>query len=207
MTPPAAATSARGRGRIGRRLSLGLLAFVLLGVVGTAVTLYAQGYRVWVVHTGSMEPNYMPGDIVVDRPPSGHYHRGEVLTFRHSDLTTDVVSHRVTDVTSAGIIHTKGDANRSDDVWNIRPDQVQGSVMFKVKALGYLVVFLQQPSGIGVIACLFFAIVLLWQLFFPPETPETTETTEAPEAPETTAGAAPTDTEPIGTAVTELATV
>jgi signal peptidase I len=144
-----------------------LTTLALFGVVGTAIALYGQGYRVWVVHTGSMEPSYLPGDVVVDRPPSGHYRAGEVLTFRHSDLTTDVVTHRVTDVTAAGVIHTKGDANETADVWDIRPDQVRGSVMFRARAFGYVVVFLRQPAGIAALATVLFALILLWQLFFP----------------------------------------
>jgi signal peptidase I len=108
----------------------------------------------------------MPGDLIVDRPPTGHYRPGQVLTFRHSDLTTDVVTHRVTAVTPSGLIHTKGDANRTADVWQIRPDQVQGSVMFRVKALGYVLVFLRQPTGAAATLALVVALVLLWQLFF-----------------------------------------
>lgn len=142
-------------------------AVVLCAAVGTAIALYAKGYRVWVVHTGSMEPTYMPGDVVVDAPPTGRYHAGEVLTFRHSDLSSDVVTHRVTAVTAAGTIHTKGDANRSADVWDIRPDQVQGRAIGDVKYVGYALVFLRQPTGAAAIATVMFAIVMLWQLFFP----------------------------------------
>ena len=148
-----------------------LAALLLCATVGTAVALYARGYRVWVVHTGSMEPSYMPGDVVVDAPPSGDYHAGEVLTFRHSDLTSDVVTHRVTAVTAAGTIHTKGDANRSADVWEIRPDQVQGQTIGDIKYLGYALVFLRQPTGAAAIATAAFAIVMLWQLFFPAARP------------------------------------
>jgi signal peptidase len=158
-----------------RRVAFALITLILLGVVGTAISLYAQGYRVWVVHTGSMEPDFMPGDLVIDRPVKGAVHKGEVITFLHSDLTSDVVTHRVTDVTKAGLIHTKGDANSTADVWDIRPDQVQGTVQFKIKSLGYFVVFLQQPAGIGALATLIFAVVLLWQMFFPSADDETAE--------------------------------
>jgi signal peptidase len=140
---------------------------VLFAIVGTAAALYVKGYRVWVVHTGSMEPTYMPGDVIIDAPPTGDYHAGEVLTFRHSDLTSDVVTHRVIAVTAAGTIHTKGDANRSADVWDIRPDQVQGRTIGDVKYLGYALVFLRQPTGSAALATVIFAIVMLWQLFFP----------------------------------------
>jgi signal peptidase I len=171
----------RSARRIVRRAVFALAALMLLTAVGTAVTLYAQGYRVWVVHTGSMEPTYLPGDVIIDRPPNGQVHAGQVITFRHSDLTTDVVTHRVTDVTKAGLIHTKGDANRTADVWDIRPDQVQGSVMFKIKSLGYVLVFLQQPAGIAAMATLTFALVLLWQLFFNEADTETDSDTAEPE--------------------------
>jgi signal peptidase I len=159
---------------VARRITFVLVAVLVFGVGGAIATWYAKGYRVWVVHTGSMEPNYMPGDVIIDAPPTGDYHRGQVLTFRHSDLTTDVVSHRVVGITSAGLIHTKGDANASADVWEIRPDQVQGRVIGKVPAVGYLLVFLRQPAGIGAIATVVFAMVLLWRMFFPPTLTEST---------------------------------
>jgi signal peptidase len=159
---------------VARRVTFVLVALLIFGVGGAIATYYAKGYRVWVVHTGSMEPNYMPGDVVIDGPPTGDYHRGEVLTFRHSDLTTDVVTHRVTRITSTGLIHTKGDANATADVWEIRPDQVQGQVVTKVKYVGYLLIFLRQPAGIGAIATVVFAMVLLWRMFFPPTGSEPT---------------------------------
>jgi signal peptidase len=153
-----------------RRRRLGLLVAVLLltGAVATVGSFWLRGYRIYVVHTGSMEPTYLPGDLVVDRP-APHVRPGEVITFRHSDLTTDVVTHRVTAVTPAGLIHTKGDANRSADVWEIRPDQVQGRVTLHVRGLGYLAVYLKQPAGLGSLITALLAIVLLWGLFFPTE--------------------------------------
>ena len=131
-----------------------LAATLLIAIVGAAGwgLWRHSGYRVYVVHTGSMVPTYRPGDLVLDRRPSGQYHRGEVITFRHSDLTTDVVTHRITDVTAAGLIHTKGDANATADVWDIRPDQVQGTAVLRLGGFGYLVVFLRQPAGIGALA-------------------------------------------------------
>ena len=154
-----------------RKRSLGLIvvALLVMGLVGTGLTFYLQGYRVYVVHTGSMEPNYLPGDVVVDGPASGDYHRGEVLTFLHSAESDDVVTHRVVGVTSKGLIHTKGDANRTPDVWEIRPDQVQGKVLFKVHGLGYLFVYLREPEGIASLATGVLALVLLWGIFFPAE--------------------------------------
>jgi signal peptidase I len=150
-----------------RSITRATLALALLVALVSATALWTQGYRVYVVHTGSMVPTYRPGDVVIDRPAQHHYRAGEVITFRHSSQTTDVVTHRITDVTPAGIIHTKGDANRTADVWDIRPDQVRGTVAMKVTDLGYLLVFLSQPAGAGSLALTVLALVLLWTLFFP----------------------------------------
>src|SRR3954452_22820276 len=85
------------------------LAGAVLGIVTLGAVLWGQGYRVYVIHTGSMSPAFRPGDVVVDRP-AHHYRPGEVITFRHSARAPDMVTHRITDVTAAGLIHTKGDA-------------------------------------------------------------------------------------------------
>jgi signal peptidase I len=138
---------------------------VLVTLISGAV-MWTEGYRVYVVHTGSMTPTYRPGDIVIDRPAQHRYHAGEVITFRHSAQTTDVVTHRVTDITPTGLIHTKGDANRTADVWDIRHDQVRGSVAMSVPLIGYLLVFLHQPAGVASMALAALAIALLCRLFF-----------------------------------------
>lgn len=153
-----------------RRAAFGLAVLLALAVIGTASALYAQGYRAYVVHTGSMSPTYRPGSLVIDRPANGHYQRGEVITFRHSEGNDDLVTHRVVAVTPKGI-HTKGDANRTADVWTIPTDQVQGSVIVGLPYLGFLMVYLQQPRGVASVATTSICVVLLWGLFFAPEAP------------------------------------
>lgn len=149
-----------------RRIVLAALTLAVMAVAGCAAFLWTQGYRVYVVHTGSMTPTYSPGYVVIDAPARDGYHPGDVITFRHSAYTTDVVTHRITHITESGLIHTKGDANRSADVWQIRPDQVRGRVVAGIPLLGYLAVFLQQPPGVGALATSTLMIVLLWGLFF-----------------------------------------
>jgi signal peptidase len=161
--------------RARRRLGLGrvlaaLAVLVVLGTLGAGVTLYAQGYRMYVVHTGSMSPTFRPGDVVIDRRAGGSYAPGEVITFRHGQ-GSDLVTHRITEVTDKGI-HTKGDANRTADVWTIADNQVQGRVITGVRGLGYLMVYLQQPPGIASLATTVFAVLLLWGIFFPPGDPD-----------------------------------
>jgi len=167
---------AAGRGnssrRTARRIGLAFLALLFLGIGGGALYFHEQGYRVWVVHTGSMEPLLMPGDVVIDSKPTGQYQVGQVITFLHSYQQSDVVTHRIKAISPDGTIFTKGDANRSADAWQINPAQVQGTLRHTVKYLGYALVFLQQPAGIGSLATGVLALVLLWRIFFPPSASE-----------------------------------
>lgn len=153
-----------------KRVMAVVAAGVLVAVATTVGVLWHDGYRAYVVHTGSMVPEFNPGDLVIDRRANGSYHRGEVITFRHSALSTDVVTHRVVSVTPAGI-RTKGDANPTADAWVIRPNQVRGAVVWRLPGAGYLTVFLKQPFGIGALAAVIIAISLLWGLFFPSASP------------------------------------
>jgi signal peptidase len=153
--------------RIVRHFASGLIVLAILGMAGTAITLHGLGYRMYVIHTGSMSPTYRPGDVVIDRPGHGPYRAGQVITFLHSDAARDVVTHRITDVTPAGLIHTKGDANRTGDVWDIRANQVQGRTIAGVPGLGYLLIFLKQPTGALSLACAVLCCLLLWTIFFP----------------------------------------
>jgi signal peptidase len=157
--------------RIRRRIVWGLLVLALLSIPGTAAGFYAAGYRAYVIHTGSMSPQLVPGDLIIDRPAGGQYGVGDVITFRHPN-TSDRVTHRIAQIASAGI-HTKGDANRTVDASTIPLDDVEGVVDWRLPGFGYALVFLQQPTGLASIVVGLIGLILLWQLFFPAETPAT----------------------------------
>jgi signal peptidase len=123
-----------------------------------------NGYRAYVIHTGSMAPALVPGDLIIDKPAAGDYHPGDIVTFRHS-AGPDLVTHRVASI-SAGVIHTKGDANESADVWNIAPSMVQGSLQWRLPYMGYVAVYFQHPLGLASLVTIALGLILLWQLFF-----------------------------------------
>ena len=101
--------------------------------------------------------------VVIDGPAKSTYKPGKIITFCHSNLTTDVVTHRVAELRD-GFIHTKGDANRTADVWDIRPNQVQGIFVMKLPHLGYLLVFLRRPAGVASLVIGGLALMLVWGL-------------------------------------------
>jgi signal peptidase len=155
-----------------RKAALCVLAWLLCAVVVTIGVGWVKGYRVYVVHTGSMLPTMPIGSVVIDRPTAGiaGLKPGDIITFRHSDLTTDLVTHRIASL-DGGLVQTKGDANTSTDTWNIRPNQVTGERIATIPEVGYLLVFLQQPSAIGATVVTPLLILLLWSVFFPNSAP------------------------------------
>ena len=154
---------------IARRIRLAVIVTVLGALITTVAVLWQSGYRAYILHTNSMSPALKSGDLVIDRPAHA-VHAGEVITFRHSGLSTDVVTHRVTDVT-AGVIHTKGDGNPTADSWDIRPNQVRGVMALHLPRAGYVVVFLRQPTGVASVVTGTLALTILWSLFFPAADP------------------------------------
>jgi signal peptidase len=149
-----------------RKIALMLVTVLFCAIALGGILAWDSGYRLYVVKTGSMAPELMAGDAVLDGPAKGIYGSGEIITFRQSSHGTDLVTHRVTDVQS-GKIHTKGDANRTADVWDVSPDQVQGVVVQRLPRFGYLIVFLRQPTGIASLLILGVAVMLLWGLLNP----------------------------------------
>ena len=126
---------------------------------------HGRGYRAYIVHTGSMNGTYNSGDLVIDKPFKGALHVGEVITFLHSGLSSDVVTHRIASLHD-GTIQTKGDANPTKDAWNIRYGQVKGVVVASIPKGGFIVYFFKQPAGIAAAVTSVVALILLYGLFF-----------------------------------------
>ena len=138
-----------------------LLAMLTVGIVATR-----QGYHVYVVRSGSMVPTFAAGAVVVTAPIS-QVTPGQIVTFRHSGRSDDLVTHRVTDVTAAGLLHTKGDANPVGDVWDVRPDQVVGVERFNLPRLGFAIVYLRSPAGLASLILVLAGFVLLGPVLVP----------------------------------------
>jgi signal peptidase len=145
-----------------RRCIVATLA-ALFVLVGSGVgVLYTQGYRAYIVHTGSMLPTLKLGTVIIDRPDV-HPRVGQIVSVE--PRPGEVVTHRVSSIYQ-GHIKTRGDANNGDDYWTLDRNQVLGSPALTVPYVGYFVVFLRQPSGALALASLALALALAWSLFF-----------------------------------------
>lgn len=130
-----------------------LLAVLALGVVGPRLL----GGQAWTVLTGSMNPRYPPGTLVVTRPVAPtDVAVGDVLTYQLESGRPAVVTHRVvaisTNLRGETVFTTRGDANDAADPKPVRPVQVRGELAYAVPVLGRLNALLTPDRRVWVVA-------------------------------------------------------
>lgn len=129
---------------------------VLLAVIAAAVVLIilpkATGARPLTVLSGSMTGTFDIGDVVVVRPvDTADLRVGEVITFQPVSDDPALTTHRIVavNVGSEGTSYvTRGDANTTDDLDAVRPEQVKGAVWYSVPLLGWLSVWMAGWLGV-----------------------------------------------------------
>ena len=150
-----------------------LLAIALVGV-------QLVGMDVYVVLSGSMEPEYQTGSVIyVTEADTTELGVGDVTTFRlNGDL---IATHRIVEITEIDgqtAFRTKGDANDHEDAAAVPASQVVGTPIFTIPYLGYLVTYIHSTSGryatIAVGAALLL-LVFLPDIFFGEEDKEKTK--------------------------------
>lgn len=110
------------------------------------------GMDVLVVQSGSMEPEYPTGSLVyVKDADVAALEVGDVITFNLSPGVKG--THRIIEVVpdeeDPGVVRfrTKGDANEHPDNGLVEASDIFGQVVFCVPYLGYVINYIQQPSG------------------------------------------------------------
>lgn len=137
-------------------LPLGVLALVLLVPLTIFfVATWLSGSRLQVVQTGSMEPTYPRGSLLVVEPVDPSDVRpGQALMFEAEWRGGDMVTHRVlrSDTTDVGLTFTtQGDANVDADPFPVEARSVRGVVQWHVAGLGTLLWELRWPRNVLVL--------------------------------------------------------
>ena len=102
------------------------------------------GYSQYVVTTGSMEPNFSVGDLILVKAQDT-YELGDVVTFHDESGAT--VTHRIMG-TVGGQFITKGDANNTEDNELLPPERIIGKLWRVLPGMGFAIEFLRSPLGI-----------------------------------------------------------
>lgn len=141
--------------------SLSVVVFILI----TSKTGIIGGVRSFVVLTGSMQPAFDPGSIVLVQK-SNTYGKRDVVAFVNAAGVT--VTHRIVDLISKsdGLYYQmKGDANNTPDNELVPQKNVVGKKIFVIPQLGKLAQFLKTlPGFLGliIIPSLLFIVHEVW---------------------------------------------
>jgi signal peptidase len=132
-------------------------------------------YRTVTVLSGSMQPTFSPGDMIVVSPePMSALRVGDVITFSTPAAGHPVETHRVVSVSgplSEPIVQTKGDANNTVDPWHA--ELHGGSVWryrFRLPGFAYPLLFLRMRwvhVGLTLMLPLALALWGIVRLWFP----------------------------------------
>ena len=90
------------------------------------------------IATGSMEPEISVGDMVVVADWQWDLAEGDVIAYAHDGKT---IVHRITEVVQQpeGTAYiTQGDANNAPDADPVQPSQIEGKVVARIPALGWV---------------------------------------------------------------------
>lgn len=119
------------------------------------------GYKGFIVLSDSMNPEFAAGDYVIDQlSPFDQSQVGDILTY--SDETQNIVTHRVAEVTPAGLV-LKGDGNDFVDTTIVTQENYIGKQRYVIPKLGSLMVKLSQPLALVAISLLFLGILIYQQ--------------------------------------------
>lgn len=125
-------------------------------------------FKIFIVLSGSMSPEFEPGSIVLvkDVAPDS-IAKGDILTFRPSIGSKNIVTHRVHSINNEdGIeITTKGDANEVQDPQPIYPENVIGKVFMSVPYLGFVLNFAGTKYGFYSLIILPCLALIIYEIF------------------------------------------
>lgn len=166
MTPSETSALRVGAFRFAWRVLVWTVLLALLLVLSVAVLLpRLAGATPYTVLTGSMQPDYPAGTLVVVKPVEMEdIAVGDVITYQLESGRSTMVTHRVVSVGSSlgasgeRVLRTQGDANGVADQQVIREVQVQGRLWYAVPYLGHVNTWVtsstRQVVTIGVAAAL-----------------------------------------------------
>ena len=144
-----------------------IAALVVLIVLLISVGPKVAPYETYFVKSGSMEPTFEKGDLIVlGKVDASEVEKGDIITFERPDKPDTLVTHRVVaiETTADGKqFQTKGDANERPDGWRVPASGKAWKYEFRVSKLGYVFDFLSEPGArIALVAVPVVLLGALW---------------------------------------------
>jgi len=132
--------------KIGRRISKRkdpTLGWLAIAVVALLIILFSFGYfgaKPTIISSGSMQPALEKGDMVlIEHVQLEDIGEGDIIQYKMGNIPT---VHRVYDIQTKEngeiLFITQGDANNEPDVEPVKPEQIQGKVVFNIPKIGWI---------------------------------------------------------------------
>ena len=119
---------------------------IILGLIVAALAFvfFSPDYSLYIVRSGSMEPAFNVGDVIIAGPPgSDDIKPGVIVTYA---MGKTLITHRVLSVDGNTLI-TKGDANKTPDPNPVLLSQVKSRYLFRIPYVGYAAGFVRTRLG------------------------------------------------------------
>ncbi len=167
-------------GKIGTYLVNGLLILLILVGIFCSFTAFVTksgsgvpslfGVRPFSVQTGSMEPTFYAGDLIVDTTVKDYdsLKVGDVITFwtviqGERALNT----HRIIAIEDCGTylsFTTQGDNNTMEDALTVHQSEIVGMYKFRIPRVGSFLDFLQTSKGFLIVIVIPCALFFIYEL-------------------------------------------
>ena len=134
-----------------RRFGLWCAIGVVAGLAGLVTVPRAVGVTPLTVLTGSMQPAFAPGDVVLsERRAPLDVRPGDVVTFHDPSRDGELVTHRVERMRRSGsrvTFVTRGDANDVSERWTVPADGNIGRAVLAVPKVGHVLAWAGTREG------------------------------------------------------------
>ena len=136
-------------------------ALIIQAVIKPDETPAFLGYKMYVIISGSMQPELDIGDIVVvKKVDSNNLKKDDIISFRKGQT---IITHRIEEVknTEEKIqFLTKGDNNNTSDKDLVSEKEVEGIVVNKIQKLGKIVLKLRDKTLIIFIILIYYVFLM-----------------------------------------------
>ena len=132
-------------------------AALILGLIITVPNLF--GIHPYIVESGSMEPIIHTGSLAYINEKDQEPELGDIIMYCLVDSkeSTIFVTHRMIGIDEDGNYITKGDANETEDLVPVQPEQVIGTYIGSIPEMGYI---LAEFQGKKMIAAAVWVLIL-----------------------------------------------
>ncbi len=140
---------------------LAILLILLVAVAALLLTPRLMGYETYAVLSGSMEPKFHVGSVVLVKDvPAEEIQVGDAITFRLKNGT--IVTHQVVEVDNeAEEFTTKGIANETNDHEPVSFQSLLGRAEHSIPLVGYVSIGIKSSKGIALAVILVLVIIIL----------------------------------------------